>query len=358
MRSTQPSTFKLSPMWRIYSCVWLCYAAFIGLVSQLESASHGKLDWLLAAKSAWSVITPGFMLVLVWPLTGWLERKAPRRVAVAAIHAVAALAFGVSANLVLWLIVGVPIRPLVHWTWPFLYSLMIYSVVAIAFYVVRVNRAAQQQALAFQQAQSLLVSAELDALRSKLNPHFLFNTLHSIIALTRKNPAAAEAALFRFSDMLRYVLDTEKNGSEHVTVADELDFVRDYLDLEALRLGDRLRVEWDVAADAGSHTLPPLTLQPLVENSIKHAFNPRRQPGHLAIRVTACDAQLVMAVQDDGPGADPAQVKASRGLGIRTVARRLQLGYGERAGFDIDTAPGAGFKVTMSVPIEVAEVAT
>ena len=133
----------------------------------------------------------------------------------------------------MWLASDVTAGSLLRWIWPFLYSLLIYVVVAVAFYVVRVNRAAQRQALAFEQAQGLLVAAELDALRSKLNPHCLFNTLHSIIALTRKDPRAAEAALFRFSDMLRYVLATEKNGSDRVTVDDELDFVRDYLGLDA-----------------------------------------------------------------------------------------------------------------------------
>jgi LytS/YehU family sensor histidine kinase len=251
----------------------------------------------------------------------------------------------------MWMFSQLQLTPLSRCIWPFLYMVMIYSVIAVAFYLVRASRAAQRQALAFQEAQNLLVTAELDALRSKLNPHFLFNTLHSIIALTRKNPGAAEAALFRFSDMLRYVLETEKNGSDRVTLDDELDFVRDYLGLEALRLGERLQVDWDIAPDAGHHSLPPLTLQPLVENSIKHAFNPRSQPGRLVIRAAPLEGRLLLSVRDDGPGADLAHIKASKGLGIRTVERRLRLGYGERACFNIDTAPGAGFEVALSLPM-------
>jgi signal transduction histidine kinase len=343
---------RFDPIWRIYAGIWLCYALFIGCVAQVESAAEGQLDWTMAFKSAASVLPPALLLTLVWPLTGWLMRQ-PRRVVLAS-HAGAGLATATASTLLMWAI-SQSHASLVRWIWPFLYSLMIYIVVAVAFYLVRVNRNAQRHALAYEQAQGLLVAAELDALRSKLNPHFLFNTLHSIIALTRKDPRAAEDALFRFSDMLRYVLDTEKNGSEYVTVDDELDFVRDYLGLEALRLGERLRVEWLVDPDAGSLAVPPLTLQPLVENSIKHAFNPRSQPGRLGIRIAVQDQRLVLEVQDDGPGAGMAEVRGSRGLGIRTVERRLRLRYGTGAGFDIDTAPGSGFKVVLSMPIEERE---
>ncbi|MGZ5200297.1 MAG: sensor histidine kinase [Telluria sp.] len=357
MRPTKLPRLALDPMWRVYTCVWLGYALFIGAVAQVESFSRGQLDWALSAKAAWSVLPPGVLLTLLWPLTGWLLRRPrPLRIVVGT-HLAAGLASALVSTFLMWLVSEAKPGPLVRWIWPFLYSAMIYSVVAVAFYLVRVSRDAQRHALAYERAQGLLVAAELDALRSKLNPHFLFNTLHSIIALTRKDPRAAEAALFRFSDMLRYVLASEKNGSDRVTVDDELDFVRDYLGLEALRLGERLQVEWDIAPDAGSRTLPPLTLQPLVENSIKHAFNPRSQPGHLAIRVAVDGGELQLSVRDDGPGADPAQVAASRGLGIRTVERRLRLGYGARAAFTIDTAPGAGFHVALSVPFQPAEAA-
>lgn len=352
MKPTTPSRFD--PIWRTYAAAWLGYALFIGFVAQLESLTRGQFNWSATGRAVGSVLPVGMLLALLWPITGWLMSRPRPRFLVFAVYATAGLFSATTSTLMMWLASDVTAGSLLRWIWPFLYSLLIYVVVAVAFYVVRVNRAAQRQALAFEQAQGLLVAAELDALRSKLNPHFLFNTLHSIIALTRKDPRAAEAALFRFSDMLRYVLATEKNGSDRVTVDDELDFVRDYLGLEALRLGERLQVEWDVAPDAGSRTLPPLTLQPLVENSIKHAFNPRSQPGLLAIRVAVDAGQLSMSIRDDGPGADPAAVAASRGLGIRTVERRLRLGYGPRAAFSVDTAPGAGFHVALSLPLDAA----
>jgi LytS/YehU family sensor histidine kinase len=245
-------------------------------------------------------------------------------------------------------------QPLSWYVWPVLYSMMTYVLIAAIFHTVRMSHARARQAVAIAQAHTLLVASELNALRNKLNPHFLFNTLHSIIALTRKNPEAAETALFQFSDMLRYVLDTEKSGNDRVTLEDELRFVRDYLELESLRLGSRLNIDWELDDAAGHIALPALSLQPLVENSIKHAFNPHSRPGTLHIRTRLDDKAglLAMTVSDDGPGAEPAAVRGSSGLGIRTVERRLLLEYGPRGALAIETAPGSGFAVTMSIPLE------
>ena len=148
------------------------------------------------------------------------------------------------------------------------------------------------------------------------------------------------------------MLDTERSGSDRVTLDAELGFVRDYLELEQLRLGERLQVEWDLDEDAGDHPLPALSLQPVVENSIKHAFNPHSRPGILQIRTRRDPASgaLTMTVRDTGPGADPAAIAASPGLGLRTVERRLKLDYGSRALMRVQSAPGAGFCVSVTIP--------
>lgn len=350
----QADNVQVRPGWRIYIAGWLVYMAIVGFITQIDSVLAAHFDWWSALQSGSSTLVPALLLALVWPLTGYLERKGnPRSLQVGA-HLAGALLFALVSHFEVLLVLGNETRPASWYAWPFMYSMISYAFIAGVFHTTRANAAAQRQALAAQQARNLLVAAELSALRSKLNPHFLFNTLHSIIALTRKNPAAAETALFQFSDMLRYVLDTEKSGSDRVTLDAELDFVRDYLELEALRLGPRLSVEWDLDPDAGACPVPALSLQPLVENSIKHAFNPHSRPGKLKVR-TSLDAgsgMLTLAVRDDGPGADAAQVRASSGLGIRTVERRLQLDYGPRAQMRIDTAPGAGFAVAMSIPLQ------
>ena len=342
-------------MWTVYACGWIAYLILLGVALQFDALRHGRFSWLPVVKMVATSSPQALFLALLWPLSGWLERRRLASWAIFLVHLGCALAYALLSYALMWLVFGFR-QPLDWYLWPVLYATMSYGVIAALFHMVRNNAARRRQAAAMQQAQALLLTAELNALRSKLNPHFLFNTLHSIIALTRKDPGAAEAALFQFSDMLRYVLDTEKSGQDRVTLDDELAFVRDYLELESLRLGPRLRVDWELDEAAAHHALPALSLQPLVENSIKHAFNPHSRPGRLLIR-SRLDRQagaLVLTVGDDGPGAEPEVVRRSTGLGIRTVDRRLQLAYGARAALDIDTAPGAGFAVTMSIPLEPA----
>jgi sensor histidine kinase YesM len=341
-------------MWRIYAFVWTDYLCLLALSLQIDDLSKGHFNWQASTPVFWS-IPQAFFLALLWPLSGWLERRRLPLAVLIYIHIIGAFSYPV---LVYWLIAMLNgfSQPLSWYIWPILYGAMTYGIAAAAFHVVRLTDMRQRQAIAIQQAQTLLVASELNALRNKLNPHFLFNTLHSIIALTRRNPEAAETALFQFSDMLRYVLDTEKSGSDRVTLEEELGFVRDYLELESLRLGPRLKIDWQLDDDAAHIALPALSLQPLVENSIKHAFNPHSRPGLLRIRTRVDDAAqaLTMTVDDDGPGASLAAVQQSNGLGLRTIERRLQLEYGDKGGLAIVTAPGAGFTVTMSIPLQSA----
>jgi ABC-type proline/glycine betaine transport system permease subunit len=341
-------------MWRIYACGWLAYLCLLVIVLQLDDLRAGRFDWSVIGQAIWTM-PQACLLALLWPLSGWLERKHFPAALEFLLHAFNACVYAIGSYVLLAAVTDVA-RPLSWYVWPVLYGMMTYGVIATTFHMLRISHARQRQAIAIQQAHTLLIASELNALRNKLNPHFLFNTLHSIIALTRKNPEAAETALFQFSDMLRYVLDTEKSGSDRVTLEDELRFTRDYLELESLRLGARLKVDWELDAAAAHIALPALSLQPLVENSIKHAFNPHSRPGLLRIRTRVDDAAkaLTMTVGDDGPGADLASVRQSNGLGLRTVERRLQLEYGDKGGLAIATAPGDGFVVTMSIPLETA----
>lgn len=345
-------SIRLAPMWRRYVFIWLAYIVLIGVVLQTETLLTGKFDPEMIVYAFISIAPAALALSLVWPLIGWFERRALGLAPVCAIHFTAALAFAFGAHMLL-VLMQEPMERRLEWhIWPFMYNVMIYAMVAGLFHTMRANAIAQRQALAAQQAQTLLVAAELGALRSKLNPHFLFNTLHSIIALTQRNPAAAETALFQFSDMLRYVLDTERGGADRVTLDAELQFVRDYLELEQLRLGPRLQVEWDVDPDLGDFVLPALTLQPLIENSIKHAFNPYTRPGMLRIegRRDLDAGMLRLTVRDDGPGAAREAIAASSGLGIRTIGRRLELDYAGRAALTIDSRPGTGFAACVTLP--------
>lgn len=343
-------------MWRIYVAVWLVYAVFLSAADQLDHVVAGRFDAARAALTMASLLPSALLLALAWPLTGYLERRKLRRSTVLAIHAFIAPVFALLSQGPFWAMFQ-PGKEISWYVWPLLYHCMTYLLGTGVFSLIRAGERAHRQALAMEEAQKLLIASELNALRSKLNPHFLFNTLHSIIALTRKDPGAAETALFQFSDMLRYVLDTEKSGSDRVTLDAELGFVRDYLELEALRLGSRLNVEWQLDPDAGGEQVPALSLQPLVENSIKHAFNPHSRPGTLHIQAVRDEAagRLRLAVRDDGPGVEADAIQRSAGLGLRTVEKRLVLDYGNESALRIDTAPGAGFAVAFSIPLEPTE---
>jgi signal transduction histidine kinase len=309
-------------------------------------------------------VGPAFVLLLpMWAYVGWMERRGFSATRVILNHVGAAMVFAAAWHILLYLLLWA-----VHskeaadnakgrwFLWHEMWGMMMYWVVAGGFTAYRAVTRARADAAATVQAQGLLARTELVALRNKLNPHFLFNTLHSIIALTRKDSVKAEQALLMFSDMLRYVLDTEKAGQDDVPLQQELDFTRSYLELEALRLGKRLSVVWDVDDTALHCAVPALSVQPLVENSIKHAFNPRSTPGELHITAKVDTGgntlTLTLTVADNGPGASAEALADASGLGLKTVTRRLQLQHGPDAGLQVTTQPGQGFQVQFTLPVQ------
>jgi LytS/YehU family sensor histidine kinase len=238
--------------------------------------------------------------------------------------------------------------------WRGIWGLVIYAAIAQSFSALLRMRQARAAALARAQAEAALARAELASISGKLDPHFLFNTLNTLIALTRKDAGAAEAALLRFSGMLRYVLDTKRSSSSgRVALAEEVQFVRDYLALESLRLGERLRIEWQIDPATLQDEIPPLSLQPLVENSVVHAVAPRAQGGSIRIR-SARDTKhgLALTVEDDGPGCEPEKLykDKERGIGLAALRQRFALDYEGRARLSVITAPGAGFRVELWIP--------
>jgi signal transduction histidine kinase len=310
-------------------------------------------------------VGPAFLLLIpVWAYTGWIERRQFSVWRLLANHLGMAIVFASAWHAAiyawLWLFYS-PQAAEKAWNnwfiWQSMWGMMLYWAVAGGCTAYRAVQRARVETAASAQAQALLARTELAALRNKLNPHFLFNTLHSIIALTRKDPARAEHALLMFSDMLRHVLDTEKTGQDQVPLQQELDFTRAYLDLEALRLGDRLTVDWQIDPDALGWAVPALSVQPLVENSIKHAFNPRSAPGRLLIRARVDDDGQTLRVDivDDGPGSHIGQRAAengqgpSQGLGLATVSRRIALEYGPPSGLQIVSQPGQGFAAHLTL---------
>ncbi len=241
-----------------------------------------------------------------------------------------------------------------YFAWECLMGVLIYGVLAGICYAILLHARMREQEARVARAAALQTEAELRALRAQLNPHFLFNTLHSVLALVRHDPRAAEEALEQFGDLLRYTLDTQKKG-EVVPLRDELAFLENYLALESLRLGDRLRLEIDIDDVARDQRVPAFCLQPLVENSIRHAIAPRAEGGSLAVRVRRDGDSLLLEVADDGPGARPVDVDNANGLGLRLVRERLAAHYGSAASFDVGARPGGGFRVAIRLPFDGAD---
>ena len=200
-------------------------------------------------------------------------------------------------------------------------------------------------------AESLAHQARLEALRYQLNPHFLFNALNAISTLVvdRRNDEAGRM-LARLGDLLRATLDRAEGDA--VSLADEIELVRRYLDIEQIRLGDRLTVDVDISAESWSARVPSLILQPLVENAIRHGIAPREQGGRITITAEREKDRLVLAVTDDGPGlrSREPRIDTSGGIGLTNTRERLQQLYGDAQEFAIGESETGGMRVRVALP--------
>lgn len=190
--------------------------------------------------------------------------------------------------------------------------------------------------------------AELDALRARIHPHFLFNTLNTATALVRVRPADAEVVLMDLADLFRAAL----SGRQEALLAEEIALVRQHLQIEALRFGERLRVEWELPEPLPSVMLPTLSIQPLVENAIRHGVEPSPPGGWIRIRVQRIDAippRLEISVRNSVPV--HGRSAPGHGVGLKAVTARIEEFGG--GGGSVRTATDAeGFVATVSLPLE------
>ena len=228
---------------------------------------------------------------------------------------------------------------IVNWAGVFLIWLTIYFT-AIA---VREHRSAQFKQSELARALQL---AELRLLKSQLNPHFLFNALNTVRSLIGDNPARAQSAVTRLANTLRYTLSSRQD--ELVTLAQELDIVTDYLELESMRFEDRLRIARDVPASAASVHIPVMLLQTLVENAIKHGIAELPSGGLLRISAVLENEMLKVEIENPRP---PAPIPAAgEGVGLSNARDRLRLLFGTRATLDLDLSKPAVATARLRVP--------
>jgi two-component system LytT family sensor kinase len=203
-----------------------------------------------------------------------------------------------------------------------------------------------------QEVARLATEAELRALRAQLNPHFLFNALNTIGYLMRAAPERAFGTLLELTRLLRAVL--KRSGGDFATLGQELELVRAYLAIEGARFEDRLRIVIDVPETLRAWLVPPLVLQPLVENAIKHGITLRAEGGEVSIvaRRHHADDTLVLQVVDTGLGASDSRMAAGRreGLGLLSIERRLASYYDSRASLEIASQAGLGTRATLRIP--------
>jgi signal transduction histidine kinase len=199
-------------------------------------------------------------------------------------------------------------------------------------------------------AELLRARAELELLRSQLQPHFVMNVLHALLGLIRREPALAEKALERLGELLRFGQWVHQTGSDWVPLSREWDFVLSYLELERLRLGPRLTIAVDADDTALAVSVPPFALQPLVENAIVHAVAPRVAGGRVEISARHAGGRVCLVVRDDGPGTSEEEISASPRMGLRLLQERLAALYGGRARLAYETPAGGGFRVRLDLP--------
>jgi len=355
------------PVWLAYAglCL-LCWALYVMAGTEWQRGAWHMWKGLYLA--SWNMGPPIALGCAGLPWARWLQRRARPVPQLLALHAAGAAVFVIGWQ-ALDYAASVGFYGLEHsnatlqrmMLWQAMWGVFVYVALMLGFGGALHARRANAVALGAARAEAALVKAELAAISGKLNPHFLFNTLNSLLLLTRRDPAAAEQSLLRFSRMMRYILSssggTSAGGTERVTLQEELDFVRDYLELESLRLGPRLKVEWQIDPATVHDAIPPLTLQPLVENSVLHGIAPQVQGGTVRIhaeRVASPEA-LSLRVDDDGAGCTwpPAESKTaakSGGVGLSALRRRFELDFGGRAKLSMTSAPGAGFQVHILIP--------
>jgi len=202
--------------------------------------------------------------------------------------------------------------------------------------------------------ETALTRAQLESLKLQLSPHFLFNTLNNISALISLDPRLAERMLGGLSDFLR--LSLHNSGAQEVPLERELQMLERYLLIQQIRFAERLKVTIDVPSDLGDALVPNLLLQPLAENAIKHGLAPRAKGGAIEVRAERRNGDLVLRVADDGVGRDVgvSTHAIGTGIGLGNTRARLARLYGASHRFDVQSEPGHGFAVTVTIPYRTA----
>ena len=340
------------------------------VIAVLYSAERYFYSRLVHDPIRLSQLVPGeliftYIWALLTPLVMWAARRYPvwagrRRVRNWSIQLVAMVSF-VVLHVALFSLVARLFDPaasavsparafgqyLLSWT---VLDAIVFCLLVAVHHAVIYYRVSKDRALRASQLEARLAQSQLQMLRMQLQPHFLFNTLHSISALMHKDVRRADSMIASLSDLLRMSL--QHIGAQEVPLQTELDFLQRYVEIMALRFGDRLTVEIDVDPETRDARVPNLFLQPLVENSFRHGFGDTIGRGTVTVSVRRMGDMLSCEVCDDGRGLRPGH---KEGVGLSSTRQRLAHLSGERHSFAMRGAPGQGVRVSMAIPFHSYE---
>ncbi len=349
--------------WSLVLAAWSVPGVISALsaVAFMPSAERGKallpvLGISLAGWWTWALLTPGIL---------WMQRRYPIErgsvLRVAPAHAVGATIASliyVGASLGTALLMFAPVRsePLAILTRSYVTSrlpigVLLYAAVIGIGTAVAERRQRLQREVQSAQLREELALAQARALQAQLQPHFLFNTLHTIGLLVAENPATAQRTLLRLGDLLRRTLALSETPS--IALRDELAVLHEYLAIETTRFGDRLHVVVDVPEALLGRRVPSLILQPLVENALRHGIARLMSGGVLRLAADEVGDRLLLIVEDNGPGlaAEPAP---AGGHGLAATRRRLAVLHGTAAALEISRRPDGGTRVCIELPVSDA----
>jgi two-component system LytT family sensor kinase len=360
--------------WQRFLLIWGVWT-FIGLVftSQFYFSmyrSDRAVEW---AYAIYLQMTWAYLWALVTPLILWVAARFPlerqhwgRNLSV---HILASLLLSTfvtwSGHLLLYLNYGwrvskpYPVDRAVRFVIEnFSEGIGIYLLVTIITYAFSYYNRYRKGELRATQLEAQLSQAQLQALKMQLQPHFLFNTLHSISALLSRDTESARKMITRLGDFLRLTL--ENSGTQEVTLQQEIEFLKCYLEIERIRFQDRLTTYVDIDPTALDSKVPNLILQPIVENAIRHGIAPRSTPGHIRIQAKQENQLLRIEVRDNGPGL-PVNRKDenlfNKGVGLANTQTRLERLYGPAHRFELINDPMGGLVVTLEIPTKNGSVA-
>ena len=363
-----PFVAKLSlKKWVAIVAVWavlgVIYAGPIYLEVRSEGMDHAAwrvFSWGILTWLAWAPLTPAMVWIArrfsliggAWK-TGLLAHL-PAFLFVSALHSAAATAITLtvkpfdnmgSSPMEFW-----P-RFLSRMLGSFGSDLLVYGAVIGICYALDYHRKYREREFLATRLEAQLAQAQLESLRMQLHPHFLFNTLNSIVGLVRdqKNQAAVNM-LVGLSDLLRHTL--EHSARQEVELREELNFIKLYLSIQEMRFSDRLQIKFDIDPATTKALVPNLILQPLTENALRHGIARSAASGLVGVSSAVVDGHLRLTVYDDGAGLpDDWQLKGSAGIGLANTAARLQQLYDDNHQFDISNREGGGVEVVIVMPL-------